>query len=572
MRTLQDRYNAVQEGNYSRSQFVRDSSMQLPNVISQTNSYDDVVRILKSKRMLSEDKQQETTQYEKPHAGIPLEAFDRAVDYELEAAGVDTATETPSTEQYNKAAEKANNNLDKDINHYLHLMSNDSNKVDKHDQLVQYSDKDKVDTINGLKKVDLKEIYNLSEQEDKMSKDEVINSFEENILPTIEKAEKGEIDVSMRRQEFNNYIDMLHSNGEISDELVDSITLPDRLEKVQEEEVPVDKRISADQASKIAKLANKVEPDASDKIQQLINFYQDQIPNHKVKKILNKYDLSQIKLKEAMTKQPLKEARRKRIQGGKAVKENDYDSGGYVDTMQPKLDDAVNRVLKVWNQWKNAPDTQPGMIPHAKKDLIEYFTNRLDLNVIEDQKANKDYDGDGQIETPEQEYLGSRDKAIKNNIKEQSVDQLKQMFKKKIVNILKENNQILSEAKTENLEEFLHYENEDNEDLAARIRKAAADLQDIIGSLEKSHIDVREKVESVYKNIGSFMAPAVEAAFKKDLQPVLNKLYNIQVPKGKRMSREEMEELGINPSSTTGTVFSLKEGKKRKKTKYTKRK
>jgi len=572
MRTLQDRYNAVQEGNYSRSQFVRDSSMQLPNVISQTNSYDDVVRILKSKRMLSEDKQQETTQYEKPHAGIPLEAFDRAVDYELEAAGVDTATETPSTEQYNKAAEKANNNLDKDINHYLHLMSNDSNKVDKHDQLVQYSDKDKVDTINGLKKVDLKEIYNLSEQEDKMSKDEVINSFEENILPTIEKAEKGEIDVPMRRQEFNNYIDMLHSNGEISDELVDSITLPDRLEKVQEEEVPVDKRISADQASKIAKLANKVEPDASDKIQQLINFYQDQIPNHKVKKILNKYDLSQIKLKEAMTKQPLKEARRKRIQGGKAVKENDYDSGGYVDTMQPKLDDAVNRVLKVWNQWKNAPDTQPGMIPHAKKDLIEYFTNRLDLNVIEDQKANKDYDGDGQIETPEQEYLGSRDKAIKNNIKEQSVDQLKQMFKKKIVNILKENNQILSEAKTENLEEFLHYENEDNEDLAARIRKAAADLQDIIGSLEKSHIDVREKVESVYKNIGSFMAPAVEAAFKKDLQPVLNKLYNIQVPKGKRMSREEMEELGINPSSTTGTVFSLKEGKKRKKTKYTKRK
>ena len=36
-------------------------------------------------------------------------------------------------------------------------------------------------------------------------------------------------------------------------------------------------------------------------------------------------------------------------------------------------------------------------------------------------KAKKDYDGDGKVETGSQEYLGSRDKAIKKAMKKRSV-------------------------------------------------------------------------------------------------------------------------------------------------------
>ena len=49
------------------------------------------------------------------------------------------------------------------------------------------------------------------------------------------------------------------------------------------------------------------------------------------------------------------------------------------------------------------------------KSLIESTVNAI---MIEGAKADKDYDGDGKIETSEEEYLGSRDKAIKKAINE----------------------------------------------------------------------------------------------------------------------------------------------------------
>jgi len=41
---------------------------------------------------------------------------------------------------------------------------------------------------------------------------------------------------------------------------------------------------------------------------------------------------------------------------------------------------------------------------------------------LSEKKADKDYDGDGKIESSEEEYKGSRDKAIKNAIKEDDLD------------------------------------------------------------------------------------------------------------------------------------------------------
>ena len=171
MKTLQEKYNAVLEGNFPKSQFVRDAKMEVPSFISPYNGFDDSVQILKNKGMLVEAKV-EIPEYEIPSPLYSLETLERGVDYELEKAGVDTATETATEDQYEKAKAKAEKNLEKDVNFYLHLLSGDSKKVDKHDREVEVDQKKlfkgtvdpkggkaegNTDTFNAMKKANLNE-------------------------------------------------------------------------------------------------------------------------------------------------------------------------------------------------------------------------------------------------------------------------------------------------------------------------------------------------------------------------------------------------------------------------------
>jgi len=170
MKTLQEKYNAVLEGNFPKSQFVRDAKMEVPRFISPYNGFEDTVQILKNKGMLIEAKA-ETPEYDKPAPGYPLEALERGVDYELEKMGL-MSNETVSEEDYAKAKKKAEKNLEKDVNHYLHLLSGDSKKVDKHDREVEVDQKKlfkgtvdpkggkaegNTDTFNAMKKATLRE-------------------------------------------------------------------------------------------------------------------------------------------------------------------------------------------------------------------------------------------------------------------------------------------------------------------------------------------------------------------------------------------------------------------------------
>ena len=157
MRTLQEKYNAILEGNFPKAQFVRDARLQLPNFITQFNGFEDTVSILKNKGMIFEAKKEEVPQYDKPAAGFSIETLQRGIDAELQGLGIDPSVETPSEEQYEKAKTKAEKNLEKDPNHYLHLLSGDSKKVDKHDKYVEVKKNNHVDTFNGMKKAELKE-------------------------------------------------------------------------------------------------------------------------------------------------------------------------------------------------------------------------------------------------------------------------------------------------------------------------------------------------------------------------------------------------------------------------------
>ena len=56
MRTLQEKYNAIQEGAFSKDHFLAEARMQQPQLITRFNGYDDAVQILKNRGMIQEAK------------------------------------------------------------------------------------------------------------------------------------------------------------------------------------------------------------------------------------------------------------------------------------------------------------------------------------------------------------------------------------------------------------------------------------------------------------------------------------------------------------------------------------
>ena len=113
MRTLQEKYNAVLEGNFSKEQFRRDAAMQLPNIVSKFNSFEDMATILKNRGMIAEAKA-EPTAYKKPEVDpadlVAPDLLDKGIEAELDLE----PGETPSEEEYEKAKEKAAKKLAKD--------------------------------------------------------------------------------------------------------------------------------------------------------------------------------------------------------------------------------------------------------------------------------------------------------------------------------------------------------------------------------------------------------------------------------------------------------------------------
>ena len=154
--TVTERYNAVIEGNMAKREFVRQMRQQFPMFVSNLDGFDSTVSILKTRNMLFEAKPSTKPQIydERPALTYSLDALDRGIRAEL--GDVDAAT--VSAEDFKKAEAKAKANLDKDCNHYINLISGESNKVNKHDREkeVKRGEGD-IDTFNGMKKATLKE-------------------------------------------------------------------------------------------------------------------------------------------------------------------------------------------------------------------------------------------------------------------------------------------------------------------------------------------------------------------------------------------------------------------------------
>ena len=92
MRTLQEKYNATLEENFSKAQFVRDARLELPNMITQFNGFEDSVSILKNRGMIFEDKKAKVPEYDNISFSHSLESIERAIDYELEGMEITVAS------------------------------------------------------------------------------------------------------------------------------------------------------------------------------------------------------------------------------------------------------------------------------------------------------------------------------------------------------------------------------------------------------------------------------------------------------------------------------------------------
>jgi len=165
MRTLQEKYNGIQEGKFSKENFLADARRELPNLVTRFNGYDDAVQILKNRGMIQEARVEEArltknnlTDYRyKPTNEMdkyPYEQILRGIRVELEGMGVQA---TPTAEEYAKALAKVSKNLGKDSIFYTNQLAGVNPKVDQHDQMVDATAKNTVDTFNGMKKAELKE-------------------------------------------------------------------------------------------------------------------------------------------------------------------------------------------------------------------------------------------------------------------------------------------------------------------------------------------------------------------------------------------------------------------------------
>lgn len=115
MRTLQEKYNGVLEGKFSKTQFRRDAATELPQFVSNVNSFDDTVAILKNKGAITEAKKEEKYFEAREVDNIAPDVLDTGIKFELDKK---FGTLDVSKEDYEKAKETAVKNLTKDRAHY----------------------------------------------------------------------------------------------------------------------------------------------------------------------------------------------------------------------------------------------------------------------------------------------------------------------------------------------------------------------------------------------------------------------------------------------------------------------
>jgi len=194
-------------------------------------------------------------------------------------------------------------------------------------------------------------------------------------------------------------------------------------------------------------------------------------------------------------------------------------------------------------------------------DPVHEFEQFVDHNYDLLEKKGKDHDGDGDIDTDD--YMAAKDKAIKKAMGKE--EELKEAIKDIIKKTLSE--EMINEAATNELAKLA-----DSYGGFKGMQVIINDLENIVTDVQSYFARTQEKLQSVFNKVeqvenedglkvGGFLAPAIEAAFRKDVRPVQRKGFmdGVEIPKVKFMPKDvptpQMEE---EPKQT---IFGVNEEK-----------
>lgn len=158
MRTLTEKFRAIQEGRFTKAQFLRDARLEQPNLVSQHNSYDDAVSILRNRGLLFEA--EALPVYHPPVVQVEdmfsIDTVERGIDVELEKMGVQTSM-LPDEEEYEKAKGTTLKNLLKNPNFYIDNLADIKTTGKRTDLMVPATRATVKDKDNGMVKIQIKE-------------------------------------------------------------------------------------------------------------------------------------------------------------------------------------------------------------------------------------------------------------------------------------------------------------------------------------------------------------------------------------------------------------------------------
>ena len=555
MKTVTEKYRAIKSGEITESEFVRQMRLAHPQHITQFNGFNDTVQILKNKGLLFEEK------YET--INLSDDAVRRGTDYELTAMKVDPAGKI-SSEDLEKAKNKAIANIEKNPVHYYELLANESSKVDKHDKEVEVKKNNHKDVHNGLKKADLKEeviaegtralvgylagdrlttAYNHYDGYPSHLGKALVNFYNDD-----EKAK----DLALK-----GYITGIDADtGEVSSTHNDppkKIKLPEDDEEMAREVAEQIDGMGADYGYIWDDRANRWVTIKNTGIRSMIDQIMDKMGDYAE---VQEADLEETE-EEYLAKKDaaIKKAMGKDVEEVIEIPTLKETLGGIVAFLKSK--GAGNDSIKDFI--KTHKDDIQGMDMDSVEDE---YNNFLSVNTdYIDEKKGKDHDKDGDIDGDD--YMAAKDKAIKKAMgKDEAV---RENLKAIITKVLEEDQ--INEAATNVLAAF-------GDDYAGfdGMKSAINALENIVTDIEQYYDKTRTKIQKVYDTlgeirneeglkVGGFLAPAVEQAFNRDLRPVIKMGFTkgIDMPQVKKMASPGMAQETEAPKQT---VFGLNEKKK----------
>ena len=398
--TATEKYHAVLEGKLSEAEFVRQMRQSFPQFISQWNGFKDSVSILKNRQMIFEKKETPKKDITALADNFPLNVIERGIDIELETSGIDS-TGSVSKDDYIKAKHKVISNLQKDANHYINLMSGESNKVDKHDKMKETKRGAKdADTFNAMKKATLKEDVDptLDPYEDKK---EIVRQVID--LVKREKSVPTSVAVDFIKTHYEDIIN-LRDDQAILDEFDEfaSVNYEAPSDFMQEREVE-----------------EAMDDATMDAIKSYKPGSMDERPHEYKPGDMFSTDFDY----EGMLKAGLKVRINTPIETMQAI----YDSfedvnyhrenrflGAVIDAVEAgNKDEALEALRGFRKEIKNTlGDIAEGVFPIRERDESYVPKRRGTLG----EKKGKDHDGDGDIDGDD--YMAAKDKAIKSTTRE----------------------------------------------------------------------------------------------------------------------------------------------------------